>query len=83
MKRDNTPVDIDFAEAAVPHYARRGIVTMFMIMLGFTFFSASMWVGKELADGLNSAIEGISKRGGARLGDKTLMDALDVLAKSL
>ena len=39
MKNDNTPVDIDFAEAAVPHYARRGIVTMFMIMLGFTFFS--------------------------------------------
>ena len=34
MKNDNTPVDIDFAEAAVPHYARRGIVTMFMIMLG-------------------------------------------------
>ena len=52
MKNDNTPVDIDFAEAAVPHYARRGIVTMFMIMLGFTFFSASMWVGKELADRL-------------------------------
>ena len=26
MKNDNTPVDIDFAEAAVPHYARRGIV---------------------------------------------------------
>lgn len=53
MKNDNTPVDIDFAEAAVPPYARRGIVTMFMIMLGFTFFSASMWVGKELADGLD------------------------------
>lgn len=53
MKNDKTPVDIDFVEAAVPHYARRGIVTMFMIMLGFTFFSASMWVGKELADGLD------------------------------
>ena len=26
---------------------------MFMIMLGFTFFSASMWVGQQLADGLN------------------------------
>ena len=47
MKNDNTPVDIDFAEAAVPHYARRGIVTMFMIMLGFTFFSASMWVSRS------------------------------------
>ena len=26
---------------------------MFMIMLGFTFFSASMWVGQQLADGLD------------------------------
>ena len=53
MKKEQTTVDIDFAEAAVPQYARRGIVTMFMIMLGFTFFSASMWVGQELADGLD------------------------------
>ena len=53
MKKEQTTVDVDFAEAAVPQYARRGIVTMFMIMLGFTFFSASMWVGQELADGLD------------------------------
>ena len=46
-------VDIDYAENAVPAESRRGIVTMFMIMLGFTFFSASMWVGQELADGLD------------------------------
>ena len=26
---------------------------MFMIMLGFTFFSASMWVGQEMAAGLD------------------------------
>ena len=26
---------------------------MFMIMLGFTFFSASMWIGQQLADGLD------------------------------
>ncbi len=26
---------------------------MFMVMLGFTFFSASMWAGQELAAGLN------------------------------
>ena len=26
---------------------------MFMIMLGFTFFSASMWVGQNLSDGLD------------------------------
>jgi len=53
MKNEKTAVDIDYAEAIVPKSARRGIVTMFMIMLGFTFFSASMWVGQQLADGLD------------------------------
>ena len=33
--------------------AGKGLVTMFMIMLGFTFFSASMWVGQQLAEGLD------------------------------
>jgi len=51
--KEKTAVDIDFAESAVPKEGRRNIVTMFMIMLGFTFFSASMWVGQELADGLD------------------------------
>ncbi len=46
-------VDIDYAEKAVPTTARRSFLTMFMIMLGFTFFSASMWVGQQLADGLD------------------------------
>ena len=46
-------VDIDYAEKPVPQSERRSLVTMFMIMLGFTFFSASMWVGQELADGLD------------------------------
>lgn len=45
-------VDIDFAESPVPKSQRRSTLTMFMIMLGFTFFSASMWVGQELAYGL-------------------------------
>lgn len=45
--------DIDYAECAVPGESRRSLLTMFMIMLGFTFFSASMWVGQELADGLD------------------------------
>lgn len=48
-----TKVDVDFAERAVPQNARRSTLTMFMIMLGFTFFSASMWAGQELADGLD------------------------------
>ena len=46
-------VDIDYAEKPVPQSERRSLATMFMIMLGFTFFSASMWVGQELADGLD------------------------------
>ena len=46
-------VDIDYAEKSVPQSERRSLATMFMIMLGFTFFSASMWVGQELADGLD------------------------------
>ncbi len=51
--KETKVVDIDYAECAVPQENRRGIVTMFMIMLGFTFFSASMWVGQQLADGLD------------------------------
>ena len=53
MNETTKKVDIDYSETAVPQSARRGIVTMFMIMLGFTFFSASMWAGQELADGLD------------------------------
>ena len=36
----NTTVDIDYADQAVPKEGRKGFLTMFMIMLGFTFFSA-------------------------------------------
>ncbi|MCD8121414.1 MAG: cytosine permease [Clostridiales bacterium] len=46
-------VDVDYAARAVPQESRRGLLTMFMIMLGFTFFSASMWVGQEMAAGLD------------------------------
>ncbi|MDR1515893.1 MAG: dihydroxyacetone kinase subunit L [Synergistaceae bacterium] len=37
----------------------------------------------EIIAALKSAIEGIMKRGGAQLGDKTLVDALDAIVKSL
>lgn len=53
--KGKTVTDADYAECAVPKESRRSLVTMFMIMLGFTFFSASMWVGQELADGLDFA----------------------------
>ena len=45
--------DVDFQSSAVSKDARRSNLTMFMIMMGFTFFSASMWVGQNLAQGLN------------------------------
>ncbi len=53
MKNEKPKKDVDFAECAVPAESRKGMLTMFMIMLGFTFFSASMWVGQELAEGLD------------------------------
>ena len=46
-------VDIDYTNQAVPSSARKGFGAMFVIMLGFTFFSASMWAGQELAMGLD------------------------------
>lgn len=56
MKKEMTTeskVDIDYAECAVPEQGKKGFLTMFMIMLGFTFFSASMWAGQEMAAGLD------------------------------
>ncbi|MBO4731026.1 MAG: cytosine permease [Bacteroidaceae bacterium] len=47
--------DVDFQSTAVSREARRSNLTMFMIMMGFTFFSASMWVGQNMAQGLNFA----------------------------
>lgn len=37
---------------------------------------------EEVIDGLKFAMEGIMQRGGAHLGDKTLLDALDAIVKS-
>lgn len=43
--------DIDYTRDIVPQDKRKGLLAMFMIMLGFTFFSASMWTGQKLAMG--------------------------------
>lgn len=51
MKTNKT--DYDWSNSRVPQSHRRGTMTMFMLMLGFTFFSASMWVGQNLANGLD------------------------------
>lgn len=53
MEKEKKVKDVDFADSTVPASARKNVITMFMIMLGFTFFSASMWVGQQLADGLD------------------------------
>lgn len=53
MSTETKKKDVDFADRAVPAENRKGMLTMFMVMLGFTFFSASMWVGQELAEGLD------------------------------
>ena len=49
MKRS----DVDYTDRAVDRAGRKSNLSMFMVMLGFTFFSASMWVGQQLAAGLN------------------------------
>ncbi|NLA71278.1 MAG: cytosine permease [Clostridiaceae bacterium] len=59
MEQDKTKmekkqvVDIDYSLEPVPQSARKGFLSMFVIMLGFTFFSASMSVGAKMANGLD------------------------------
>ena len=44
--------DDDYSLEAVPAEARKGFWSMFVVMMGFTFFSASMSVGAKLGNGL-------------------------------
>lgn len=46
-------VDHDYTFERVPTKARKGFFAMFFIMLGFTFFSASMSVGARLGNSLD------------------------------
>lgn len=41
----------DYALSPVPASARRGLIGMSAVMLGFTFFAASMWTGGTLGQG--------------------------------
>lgn len=41
----------DYAHEPVPESAKRGLLSMSMVMLGFTFFAASMWTGGTLGMG--------------------------------
>ena len=44
----------DFEQSSVDASQKRSFWSMFVIMMGFTFFSASMWVGLTLANGLSA-----------------------------
>lgn len=45
--------DVDYSQERVPAKSRKGFWPMFFIMLGFTFFSASMSVGAKLGNGMD------------------------------
>ncbi|WP_375321821.1 cytosine permease [Aliivibrio logei] len=45
--------DNDFSLGPVPKTARKGVVSLTLVMLGLTFFSASMWTGGSLGTGLS------------------------------
>ena len=49
----NKRTDIDYTNSPVDKNGRKSNLSMFMLMLGFTFFSASMWTGQQLAAGLD------------------------------
>ena len=46
-------IDTEYSQSAVRRSGRKSNTNIFMIMLGFTFFSASMWAGQRLAAGLD------------------------------
>ncbi|MUK46781.1 cytosine permease [Aliivibrio fischeri] len=45
--------DNDYSLGPVPKTARKGVVSLTLVMLGLTFFSASMWTGGSLGTGLS------------------------------
>ncbi|WP_337263955.1 MULTISPECIES: cytosine permease [unclassified Serratia (in: enterobacteria)] len=44
--------DNNFSQGAVPQHAKKGALALTFVMLGLTFFSASMWTGGALGTGL-------------------------------
>ena len=53
MSKQNNKIDVDYTNKRVDAAGRKSTLSMFMVMLGFTFFSASMWAGQNLAAGLD------------------------------
>lgn len=48
MSQDN-----NYSQGPVPLAARKGVISLTFVMLGLTFFSASMWTGGTLGTGLS------------------------------
>ena len=48
MSQDN-----NYSQGPVPLAARKGVIPLTFVMLGLTFFSASMWTGGTLGTGLS------------------------------
>ncbi len=48
MSQDN-----NFSQGPTPQSARKGVLALTFVMLGLTFFSASMWTGGTLGTGLS------------------------------
>lgn len=70
--KSNKKFDVDYTKSSVAKEGRKSTLSMFMIMLGFTFFSASMWAGQSLAQGLDFwGFIGALLLGGAILGAYT------------
>lgn len=53
MQAEVQKYDQDFSLGAVPKDQKRGFWSMFAVMMGFTFFSASMMTGGKLGTGLS------------------------------
>ncbi|WP_321532419.1 cytosine permease [uncultured Desulfuromonas sp.] len=54
MKEPDVQPQSDFSLQPVPYAQRRGFWSMLIVMMGFTFFSASMWTGGKLGTGLSA-----------------------------
>ncbi|MCQ2558205.1 MAG: cytosine permease [Oscillospiraceae bacterium] len=53
MSKEPQTTSVDYELTAVPKESRKSFLSMFVIMMGFTFFSASMSVGGQLGVGMN------------------------------
>jgi cytosine permease len=60
----HVPQDHDYSQQAVPLHVRRGFWSMLIVMMGFTFFSASMWTGGRLGTGLDAGTFFLAVLGG-------------------